>query len=73
MILSRYDFCLTTQAAPKPEDKRQPVSTRVRLKIFPYFLRSREAADHFPASIQVGDKDDWEREGEMERVKGHQA
>ncbi|XP_038067101.1 proteasome adapter and scaffold protein ECM29-like [Patiria miniata] len=41
------------QPAIKQEDRRLPVSTRVRLKIFPYILKSREAADRFPACIQV--------------------
>ncbi|XP_022097180.1 proteasome-associated protein ECM29 homolog [Acanthaster planci] len=41
------------QPAVKSEDRRLPVSTRIRLKIFPYFLKSREAADQFPACIQI--------------------
>ncbi|XP_078427300.1 proteasome adapter and scaffold protein ECM29 [Cetorhinus maximus] len=40
-------------AALKPELKREPVSTRVKLKILPHLLRSRQAAETFPASIQV--------------------
>ncbi|XP_041077323.1 proteasome adapter and scaffold protein ECM29 isoform X1 [Polyodon spathula] len=40
-------------AALKPELKREPVSTRVKLKILPHLLRSRLAADTFPANIQV--------------------
>ncbi|XP_033636669.1 proteasome adapter and scaffold protein ECM29-like [Asterias rubens] len=41
------------QPAIKQDDRRLPVSTRVRLKIFPFFLKSREAAEQFPACIQV--------------------
>ncbi|XP_028909527.1 proteasome adapter and scaffold protein ECM29 isoform X3 [Ornithorhynchus anatinus] len=37
----------------KPELKRDPVSTRVKLKIVPHLLRSRQAAETFPANIQV--------------------
>ncbi|XP_064355758.1 proteasome adapter and scaffold protein ECM29-like isoform X3 [Dromaius novaehollandiae] len=37
----------------KPELKREPVSTRVKLKIVPHLLRSRQAAETFPANIQV--------------------
>ncbi|XP_056374752.1 proteasome adapter and scaffold protein ECM29 [Hyla sarda] len=37
----------------KPELKRDPVSTRVKLKIIPHLLRSRLAAELFPANIQV--------------------
>uniref|UniRef100_A0A4W3HWX3 Ecm29 proteasome adaptor and scaffold n=1 Tax=Callorhinchus milii TaxID=7868 RepID=A0A4W3HWX3_CALMI len=40
-------------AALKPELKREPVSTRVKLKILPHLLRSKQAAEIFPASIQV--------------------
>ncbi|XP_072904697.1 proteasome adapter and scaffold protein ECM29 [Hemitrygon akajei] len=40
-------------AALKPELKREPVSTRVKLKILPHLMRSRQAAETFPASIQV--------------------
>ncbi|KAJ8416439.1 hypothetical protein AAFF_G00357270 [Aldrovandia affinis] len=40
-------------AALKPELKREPVSTRVKLKILPHLLRSRLAAESFPANIQV--------------------
>nr|XP_054765332.1 proteasome adapter and scaffold protein ECM29-like [Lytechinus pictus] len=41
------------QPTPKQEDKRSPVGTRTRLKLFPYLLRSRLAADQFPACVQV--------------------
>ena len=37
----------------KPEDKRSPAGVQLRLKIFPYFLKSREAANFFPGSVQV--------------------
>ncbi|XP_021353886.1 proteasome-associated protein ECM29 homolog [Mizuhopecten yessoensis] len=37
----------------KPELKRRPACTRIRLKIFPYFLKSREACNTFPSCIQV--------------------
>ncbi|KAE8632216.1 hypothetical protein XENTR_v10001477 [Xenopus tropicalis] len=37
----------------KPELKRDPVSTRVKLKIVPHLLRSRLAAELFPANVQV--------------------
>lgn len=39
--------------AIKQELKHEPVSTRVKLKILPHFLRSRLAAECFPANIQV--------------------
>ena len=44
-------FCLQPQV--KPEERRSPVCTRIRLKIFPFFLRAREAVNMFPACIQV--------------------
>lgn len=37
----------------KRELKHEPVSTRVKLKILPHLLRSRLAAESFPANIQV--------------------
>ncbi|XP_054635764.1 proteasome adapter and scaffold protein ECM29 isoform X2 [Dunckerocampus dactyliophorus] len=37
----------------KHELKHEPVSTRVKLKILPHLLRSRLAAECFPANIQV--------------------
>lgn len=37
----------------KPENKRSPANTRLRLKLMPYLVRSREASLCFPASIQV--------------------
>lgn len=41
------------QPPTKPELKRTPACTRIRLKIFPIFLRSREAACVFPSCVQV--------------------
>jgi proteasome component ECM29 len=37
----------------KPELRRAPACTRLRLKLFTYLIRSREASMHFPACIQV--------------------
>lgn len=37
----------------KPENKRMPSNTRLRLKLMPYLVRSKEASLCFPASIQV--------------------
>ncbi|XP_045903275.1 proteasome adapter and scaffold protein ECM29 [Micropterus dolomieu] len=37
----------------KQELKHEPVSTRVKMKILPHLLRSRLAAECFPANIQV--------------------
>uniref|UniRef100_A0A4W4F4J8 Ecm29 proteasome adaptor and scaffold n=1 Tax=Electrophorus electricus TaxID=8005 RepID=A0A4W4F4J8_ELEEL len=37
----------------KRELKHEPVSTRVKMKILPHLLRSRLAAECFPANIQV--------------------
>ncbi|XP_055956267.1 proteasome adapter and scaffold protein ECM29 [Patella vulgata] len=41
------------QTAVKPEQRRVPVCTRIRLKIFPFFLKSKEAVSMFPSCIQV--------------------
>ncbi|XP_061192483.1 proteasome adapter and scaffold protein ECM29-like [Saccostrea echinata] len=41
------------QLPTKPEMKRAPACTRIRLKIFPFFLKSREAAGMFPSCVQV--------------------
>eukprot|EP00058_Branchiostoma_floridae_P021365 XP_002606855.1 hypothetical protein BRAFLDRAFT_91624 [Branchiostoma floridae] len=45
----------TKKGAPtiRPELRREPAGTRVRLKVFPYYLRSREAAEHFPGNLQI--------------------
>ena len=40
------------QSAPK-ELRRQPVGTRIRLKLLPYLSRSKTAATMFPQSVQV--------------------
>jgi len=37
----------------KPEHKRQPSNTRIRLKLMPVLIKSREAAVQFPSCIQV--------------------
>lgn len=42
--------------APKPEMKRMPANTRIRLRLMPYLLKSREAAMQFPPCIQVTEK-----------------
>uniref|UniRef100_A0A8C5AAC5 Ecm29 proteasome adaptor and scaffold n=1 Tax=Gadus morhua TaxID=8049 RepID=A0A8C5AAC5_GADMO len=48
------DIPLKTKVmAVKQELKHEPVSTRVKLKILPHLLRSRLAAECFPANIQV--------------------
>ncbi|CAN9510455.1 unnamed protein product [Ophioblennius macclurei] len=43
----------TKSGSVKQELKHEPVSTRVKLKILPHLLRSRLAAECFPANIQV--------------------
>ncbi|KAM6939676.1 proteasome adapter and scaffold protein ECM29 [Xenentodon cancila] len=43
----------TKGGSVKQELKHEPVSTRVKLKILPHLLRSRLAAECFPANIQV--------------------
>ncbi|XP_029706065.1 proteasome adapter and scaffold protein ECM29 isoform X1 [Takifugu rubripes] len=48
------DVPLKTKAGNvKQELKHEPVSTRVKMKILPHLLRSRLAAECFPANIQV--------------------
>ncbi|XP_070562742.1 proteasome adapter and scaffold protein ECM29-like isoform X2 [Ptychodera flava] len=37
----------------KPEDRRSAASTRIRMKLFPFLLKSREACEQFPSSIQI--------------------
>ncbi len=37
----------------KPEFRRVPACTRLRLKLFTYLIRSREASMQFPSCIQV--------------------
>jgi len=41
------------QPPVKPQEKRMPAGINLRLKIFPYFLKSRESCNCFPASVQV--------------------
>ena len=36
----------------KPENKRMPANTRLRLKLMPYLLRSKEASLSFPTNVQ---------------------
>ncbi|KAK7161946.1 hypothetical protein R3I94_004573 [Phoxinus phoxinus] len=48
------DIPLKTKGATvKQELKHEPVSTRVKMKILPHLIRSRLAAECFPANIQV--------------------
>nr|XP_006821554.1 PREDICTED: proteasome-associated protein ECM29 homolog [Saccoglossus kowalevskii] len=37
----------------KPEDRRMPASTRIRMKLFPFLMKSRAVADEFPSCIQI--------------------
>ena len=37
----------------RPENKKMPSSTRLRLKLMPYLLRSKEASLSFPTNVQV--------------------
>ncbi|XP_077980977.1 proteasome adapter and scaffold protein ECM29-like [Glandiceps talaboti] len=37
----------------KPEERRTPASTRIRMKLFPFLLRSKEACEQFPSCIQI--------------------
>ena len=43
----------TNSPQNKPENRRSPANTRIRLKLMPYLLKSRQAAIQFPQSIQV--------------------
>lgn len=53
-VTSSLMLCSSPQAGSvKQELKHEPVSTRVKLKILPHLLRSRLAAECFPANIQV--------------------
>ena len=53
--LFRGSAVAKTKSAPvvADDDKRSPASTRLRLKLFPFLLKSRQSADHFPALVQV--------------------
>lgn len=46
---------LKDRPQPRPELKRVPANTRLRMKLLPHLLKSREAAARFPACIQVHD------------------
>lgn len=37
----------------RPEMKRVPACTRIRMKILPYILKARESANMFPFNIQA--------------------
>lgn len=61
-IFSEVCFLFFTQGATmKQELKHEPVSTRVKMKILPHLLRSRLAAECFPANIQVKRDSVWQR------------
>lgn len=53
MRFVKYGVCFAQGATVKQELKHEPVSTRVKMKIMPHLLRSRLAAECFPANIQV--------------------
>lgn len=53
LICFVYGFHFPQGASVKRELKHEPVSTRVKMKILPHLLRSRLAAECFPANIQV--------------------
>ena len=58
LVIKGKDGKLATTSASgvvniKAENKRTPANTRLRLKLMPYLVRSKEAALAFPASIQV--------------------
>lgn len=59
LITVLYQLFLGTRNSKeniKPEFRRAPACTRLRLKLFTYLIRSREASMHFPACIQVSFK-----------------
>lgn len=59
LITVLYQLFLGTRNSKeniKPEFRRIPACTRLRLKLFTYLIRSREASMHFPACIQVSFK-----------------
>ncbi|XP_053393707.1 proteasome adapter and scaffold protein ECM29-like [Mercenaria mercenaria] len=41
------------QPATRPDMKRVPACTRIRMKILPYILKARESANFFPFNIQL--------------------
>ena len=58
LVIKGKDGKLATTSATgvihiKPENKRSPSNTRLRLKLLPYLVRSKEASLCFPGSIQV--------------------
>ena len=46
-------MCIFFQAVTKPEAKRKEACTRIRLKIFPYFLKARESGNAVPYNVLV--------------------
>ncbi len=56
---SNYQFILKDRPPVKPEHKRQPANTRIRLKLMPVLIKSREAAMQFPSCIQVFNFENW--------------
>ena len=57
MVKSKDGKYVTTSASGvvqiKPENKRMPSNTRLRLKLMPYLLRSKEASLSFPTNVQA--------------------
>ncbi|PIK34535.1 putative proteasome-associated protein ECM29-like [Apostichopus japonicus] len=58
IIIHMYNIFLGTvslkdKPPPKPDDKRRPATSRVKVKIFPYLFRSKLAADMFPYNVQL--------------------
>jgi hypothetical protein len=47
---------LKTIKQPNEETIRNPSNTRIRLKLYPYLLKSRIASTIFPHAIQVSSK-----------------
>ena len=43
-----------TQQQLNPKETRTPASLRLRLRLIPYFIKSTQAANTFPSSVQVG-------------------
>ena len=60
-IYSLFLGTLTLKDKPplRAELKRVPSNTRIRLRLMPYLLKSREAATQFPACIQVHNLIRW--------------
>ena len=57
MVKGKDGKYVTTSASGvvhiKPENKRMPANTRLRLKLMPYLLRSKEASLSFPTNVQA--------------------